>query len=281
VHKRGVVHGDVKAENVLLVTETAGARRRQVVRLIDFGLATRGATAGTHDVCGTPQYIAPERAGGAPPSPAADIYALGVLGFLLLTGRFPFDGGVVETLMAHVHEPAPTLAYARGEPFDPAIEQLIARALAKDPEQRHRSAGAFLYELNAVMDMLAVERRRIRTSSMLAPQNMRDSALRLLFEHSALPQAMISPEGTVNIANRAFAKLIAEEDAEGLQLEETALAGHVPALFGAIRTVLRRHTPVELRARIAADKPFELVTWVAPFSSEAVHVLVRVEAVAA
>jgi hypothetical protein len=114
---------------------------------------------------------------------------------------------------------------------------------------------------------------------MLSPQNARDSTLRLLFDHSTLPQAVISPAGTVAVANRAFAKLVAEDDAEGLQLEETALADHVPEMLDAIRAVLRRNVPRELRARIAADEPFDLVTWVAPFSSEAVHVLVRVEAV--
>jgi serine/threonine-protein kinase len=279
VHKQGVVHGDIKAENVLLVMEQAGPRRRHVVRLIDFGLATRRGAIGSTDLCGTPSYLAPERAIGGPTSAAADLYALGVLGFLLLTGQFPFRGSVMETLTAHVQEPAPTLESVHRAPFDPAVEQLIARALAKEPGDRHKSAGAFHYELNAVMDMLAMERRRIRTSSMLAPHNLRESTLRLLFEHSTLPQAVISPTGTVNVANRAFAKLVAEDDAEGLQLEETALADHVPEMLDAIRTVLRRNVARELRARIDADTPFELVTWVAPFSSEAVHVLVRVESV--
>jgi serine/threonine-protein kinase len=278
VHKRGVVHGDVKAENVLLVMEAAGPRRRHVVRLIDFGLATRRGSSDATELCGTPQYIAPEVASGGPLTAAADIYALGVLGFLLLTGRFPFTGDVVETLIAHVQEQPPSLSSLRASPLDPAVEQLIARALAKAPEDRHRSAGAFHYELNAVMDMLAMDRRRARASSRRKPPNMRDSTLRLLFDHSTLPQAVISPTGTVNVANRAFSKLLAEDDAEGLQLEATALARHVPALIGAVRTVLRRNAPIELRARIDADRPFDLVTWVAPFSSEAVHVLVRVEA---
>jgi serine/threonine-protein kinase len=277
VHKRGVVHGDIKAENVLLVMEAAGPRRRHVVRLIDFGLATRCGSIGSTELCGTPQYIAPEVASGQPPSAAADIYALGVLGFLLLTGHFPFDGDVIETLTAHVHEAPPTLSSQRIEPFDPAVEQLIARALAKAPEQRHKSAGAFLYELNAVMDMLGMDgRRRPRTSSQ---PNARDATLRLLFDHSALPQALVSPAGAVRVANRAFAKLLAEDDVEGRQLEATALVAHVPGVLDAVRAVLRRNVPIELRAHIAAERPFDLVTWVAPFSSEAVHVLVRVEAI--
>src|SRR4051812_30070925 len=82
VHKRGIIHGDIKAENILLTAEAAGAsgsRRRRIVRLLDFGLARRRDT--THDeetgVSGSPHYLAPERAAGGTASVASDIYALG------------------------------------------------------------------------------------------------------------------------------------------------------------------------------------------------------------
>src|SRR4051812_40188769 len=102
IHKRGIIHGDVKAENIMLTTESGGnsspeARRRRVVRLLDFGLARRPEPGeGEEGVSGSPHYLAPERAAGGPPSVSSDIYALGVLGYLLLTGTLPFDGKVVE-----------------------------------------------------------------------------------------------------------------------------------------------------------------------------------------
>src|SRR6185503_1672522 len=80
IHKRGIVHGDVKADNIMLTTETGGAatngaRRRRIARLLDFGLARRGAGAEQEDeVNGSPHYLAPERASGGPPSVAADVY---------------------------------------------------------------------------------------------------------------------------------------------------------------------------------------------------------------
>ncbi|HSN25997.1 MAG TPA: serine/threonine-protein kinase, partial [Kofleriaceae bacterium] len=108
IHKRGIIHGDVKADNIMLSAEassnSAESRRRRVVRLLDFGLARRPEHGdGEEGVSGSPHYLAPERAAGGPPSVASDIYALGVLGYLLLTGTLPFDGNVVEILMAHIH----------------------------------------------------------------------------------------------------------------------------------------------------------------------------------
>ena len=84
IHKRGIIHGDVKADNIMLTAEPAGAsgaRRRRVVRLLDFGLARRPDHAEEDSVSGSPHYLAPERAAGGPASVSSDIYALGVLGY--------------------------------------------------------------------------------------------------------------------------------------------------------------------------------------------------------
>lgn len=276
VHRRDIVHGDIKAENVLLVGEADGPRRRQVVRLIDFGLASwRGVTPVT-GVHGTPQYLAPERAAGGMATVASDIYALGVLGFLLVAGELPFDGTTLEVLTAHVFQAPRTLAEARGKPVDAAVEALIARAMAKDPARRHPTAAAFRYEVNTIMDMLAFE-RRMRTSAMMKPENARDSTISRLFDRSTMPQAAIAPDGTISVANRAFAQLLGTANAEGLDLVDTALAAHVPELVQTVRSVHRRGQAKELRAHIDSDAPFDLVVWVAPFSPEVIHVLVRIE----
>jgi serine/threonine-protein kinase len=288
IHKRGIIHGDVKADNIMLTEESGGkgpeSRRRKVVRLLDFGLARRPEPGeGEEGVSGSPHYLAPERAAGVAPSVASDIYALGVLGYLLLTGTLPFDGGVVEVLMAHVHEPVVSMTKRRGEEVDEAIETLIGRALAKDPAQRHGSAAAFRYELNTVMDMLDMGRRRsARGSGML--EASREATLQMAFDRSRLPQALVSIEGTMFTANKAFNRLVSrdEKGVDGLAITELSIATHVPGLLGALRAVHTAGKPQERRAKVYRGKekrPLELVVWLSPLPipGQEIHLLVRVE----
>jgi serine/threonine protein kinase len=276
IHKRGIIHGDVKAENILLVAEAdaATARRRRTVRLLDFGLARR---RGSHEevVSGSPGYLAPERVMGGPPTIATDIYALGVLGYLLFTRSLPFEGSVVETLMAQVHETPPSLESRRGEPVDDAIDTLIARAMHKDPQKRHPSAAAFRYEINAVMDMLDMRRRTLRTGRSMKAIDRREAMLATLFEHSHLPQALIDADGKIGLANGAFAKLIGcTNRVEGQRLADTALAASLPGIENVIFEARRFGEPMEIRAEVGR---IELDLWLAPspLASEEVHLLVR------
>jgi serine/threonine protein kinase len=274
IHARGIIHGDIKADNVLITEEHDGPRRREVVRLLDFGLAQRHG-AQSNRVDATPHYAAPERVQGGVATEATDIYALGVLGYQLLSGRLPFDGTLTEILMGQLCDTAPTISAARGEPVDSAIEALIKRAMAKDPVERHSSAAAFRYELNNVMDMLALTRRRQRTPSISAV-SAREATLELLFDKSTLPQAVIA-DGVVQVANRAFAQLLARERVEGVSIANTTLVECVPGLLAGLSVVTSQHRPVELRASVDTEDgaALDLVVWLAPFSSELVHVLVR------
>ena len=278
IHSRGIIHGDIKTDNILLVTENDGPRRRQVIRLLDFGLAQRMGTRSSQ-VDGTPQYVAPERISGAPASVSADIYALGILGFRLLTGRYPFHGTLMETLMAHVNDPVPTLTEARGEPVDEAIETLIQRALAKDPAERHTNTAAFRYELHAVMDMLALTRRR-RTGALKA-DSRRDAMINVLFESSNLPQALLTIDGEIDVANSAFAQLLGaeRERLEGSAVHDTPLVDAVPGLLDSLRAVYEAGRAAEQRARVdgAEGASLDLVIWLTPFNAETVHMLVRVD----
>lgn len=161
IHAKGVVHGDIKAENIVVVEEMVGTRRRRVAKLLDFGLARRitSMTATSDIITGTPLYISPERVTGAPPTVASDVYALGVLGYLLLTGAPPFDAkDPTQLMLQHVRTEPPPLAVSRGEPVDVALQTLISRALAKDLFKRHPSANAFRYELNNAIEMLEASR---------------------------------------------------------------------------------------------------------------------------
>ncbi|HTR50943.1 MAG TPA: protein kinase [Kofleriaceae bacterium] len=289
IHKRGIVHGDVKADNILLAAEPtadSATRRRRVVRLLDFGLAHRH-DAHQDQVSGSPHYLAPERCAGAPATVATDIYALGVLGYLLFTSTLPFDGSVMDILMAHIQlEPEP-LAKRRGEAVDEAIEGLIARAMAKEPGERHATAAAFRYELNTVMDMLDMGRRRTKASGTVRAENTHAAALAQAFERSRVPQALLSVEGRLAATNRAFAKLVGKDDTkelEGLAVADTALATYVPGLQRALRAVHADGKPAERRAKVyrGADKsPLELVLWILPLPvpGQEIHVLVRVDEV--
>lgn len=138
-HRSGIVHRDVKPSNVL-VDDDGHAK------LVDFGIALRfdelaGDLTGTGQHIGTPKYMAPEIISGGPPTPASDVYAVGVMLYEMLTGRPPFDAGTpIATAMAHVNTPAPdVLSVAPATP--PAVAAVVARALAKDPSRRFSSAG--------------------------------------------------------------------------------------------------------------------------------------------
>jgi serine/threonine protein kinase len=133
-HARGVVHRDVKPENIMI---ERGSGRAIVT---DFGIARVefGPTL-TQDalILGTASYMSPEQINGDPLDGRSDLYALGVVGFLLLSGRLPFSAENVSALLyAHLHRPAPTLASVA--PRVPApIAEVIDRCLAKDREARY------------------------------------------------------------------------------------------------------------------------------------------------
>ncbi len=133
-HARSVVHRDVKPGNVLLAR---GGR----VKVGDFGVArlaegTADGPAGT--VLGTPRYMAPEQTRGARPTPATDVYGAGVVLYEMLAGRPPFtERSAIELALAHLSDPPPPLP--RHVPS--RLEEIVSRALAKDPANRFADGG--------------------------------------------------------------------------------------------------------------------------------------------
>ncbi|MDB4982976.1 MAG: serine/threonine protein kinase, partial [Myxococcales bacterium] len=143
-HGHGVIHRDLKPENVILI-----ARNDDVdfVKVLDFGLAklTVAADAPTHTtragaVMGTPYYMAPEQCEGrAEIDHRADIYALGVILFEMLTGKIPFGGtGFGEIILKHMSTPPPAARSIVPE-LSPALDLILFRALEKDPRERFQT----------------------------------------------------------------------------------------------------------------------------------------------
>jgi serine/threonine protein kinase len=139
-HRSGLVHADVKPQNILLT----GA---DVVKVTDFGIAQALTDTQPQQradvVWGSPHYFAPEQARGEAPAPQADVYAIGIVVFEMLTGRLPYAGANQQELaMAHIREPIPNIS-----DINPAVpdrlSKMVYRAMAKDPRDRYRDADQF------------------------------------------------------------------------------------------------------------------------------------------
>jgi serine/threonine protein kinase/Tol biopolymer transport system component len=136
-HRRGIVHRDIKPQNMLLRAED------DRLLLADFGIAKvvgdTGAQTQTGAV-GTISYMSPEQFRGQISS-ALDIYALGCVLFQLLTGRVPFGGSTEQVIFGHISTPVPSLAELSGGRVPLALQAVVERALRKDPAERYATAG--------------------------------------------------------------------------------------------------------------------------------------------
>jgi serine/threonine-protein kinase len=149
-HAQGIIHRDLKPDNLFLVRD---ALDKEVVKVLDFGIAklmsATGSAAKTHAgiVLGTAYYCAPEQAMGLDVAPTADIYALGVTAFEMLTGQRPFEGQVSAILGAKTTQDAPSLHTLRSDLPD-AVERTVARMLDRDPDKRLATMEELLAELD-------------------------------------------------------------------------------------------------------------------------------------
>ncbi len=137
LHSRGLVHGDLKPQNLLVSSQSASDAQPPIVKLLDFGYSTFSCTTARQYVQGSPQYMAPEVIQGFPPTFASDLYSFGVILYECLTGTPPFSGGSVADILRHhvLHKPPP-ITNALSADLHPLVYQL----LSKDPDRRPASA---------------------------------------------------------------------------------------------------------------------------------------------
>jgi hypothetical protein len=173
-HERGLVHRDVKPQNVLL----NGNGKPKVT---DFGIARSldvdGVTQ-TGTVLGTSSYISPEQASGDPVGPATDVYSLGVVLYELLAGEPPFGGdNFVAVAMRHIHERVPSLLERRPD-IPPRVTRAVERALAKDPAHRFASMDELADELAACLHELEGGEQEDESTLVVRPRVEREPAPR-------------------------------------------------------------------------------------------------------
>ncbi len=157
-HAEGVVHRDLKSDNIMLLSSSG----TDYAKVLDFGIAKIKEPEGTYNpgltapdlVIGTPQYMSPEQCSQSPDIDArSDIYSLGVILYEMLVGHVPFTGGSpTEIMLKHLQHPAPSVLDERDD-LPPAIGRVISRALEKGPKDRYQSVGELVEDFTIAAGM--------------------------------------------------------------------------------------------------------------------------------
>jgi serine/threonine protein kinase len=190
-HSRGIIHRDVKPSNVMI----AFGDERMTAKVADFGIA-RGATSAvktmTGMIMGSPRYMSPEHLTGKTLDARSDIFSLGVVLYEMLAGAAPFDGDSVSTIMYQtVHEPEPPLSRLNAS-IPSTVERVVAKAMAKSPDDRYASMKDFARDLRELLLALPapLPRLDVAASTSAAPGITSASGKAIAAEFDSLAATM-------------------------------------------------------------------------------------------
>ena len=203
-HGEGVVHRDLKSDNIMLLNSSG----TDYAKVLDFGIAKIKEPEGTYDpgltapdlVIGTPQYMSPEQCSQSPDIDArSDIYSLGVILYEMLVGHVPFTGGSPTAIMLkHLQHQAPSVLAERGD-VPEAIGRVVARALEKRPQDRYQTVGELVedFTIAAGMEPAGVSSSATyQRVEALAAQQLTDDADEETVVRRRVSPAMAAPVST-------------------------------------------------------------------------------------
>jgi len=238
MHGVGIIHCDVKAENVFMYRTTADTRQRMQLKMIDFGLSrprTQHVKLADVEVGGTPQYMSPELINGESPQPSMDIYALGNLLYEVLTGAVPFSGTLEEIIEQQLHSQPVTPSQRMEEPLESRVEEIIMEMLQKDPADRQSSMGQVIFQLRTVMAMYDFPGARIRGTTTGERPAISKTGARVhqpMVENCPFPMFQLDSSARIVYANDSFCHFVQlpMQKLRGLSVDETRLAVVYPSI---------------------------------------------------
>lgn len=219
-HAAGIVHRDVKGENILIERNSGRAL------VTDFGIARLAEApplTATGTVLGTVHYMSPEQVAGDAVDARSDIYSLGVVGFYALSGRFPFEHPTASAvLVAHVTKPPPTLA-STAPTVPPELAALIDRMLNKDPDARFPSCADVV---DALEDAEAnLPREDIAAPAPGTPVSVSSADAERIWQRAAQLQDMTSPMAAVPVPPDEIARRRQAPETTGYDVDQVLEAG--------------------------------------------------------
>ena len=251
-HQRGVIHRDIKPANVIVQPDGQA-------KIVDFGIARvqsskESGLTRTGNVIGTVHYIAPERLKGQPFDGRSDIFAAGVMLYLLLAGQLPFTGEDMTVLQKLVNEPAPPLkTYLTNYP--PALDGILDRALAKDPSQRYSTAEEFAADLHALGEQLKKGQitELFDDAERLATEQHFGRAREVLLQLVRIDPQHTGARQLLGVVQQNLARLQRAEQVKQLMAEadEAAASSRYPEALDALDQAIRLDPEnVELASRL-------------------------------
>lgn len=174
-HRAGLVHCDIKPQNFIITPDNR-------LKVTDFGIARALASINpderTDIVWGSPQYFSPEQASGNPPSPASDVYSLGVVMYEMLTGQLPFTASSAEELARMHREDPPQPPSHFNHAIPPILDQILLKVLAKEPSSRYRTADQFGRVL------VAVAKQTTQTTKVVPAEDIKSTSPRISLQQA-------------------------------------------------------------------------------------------------